>query len=235
MVILETLDRPDPWESRVAIALAMQKMAPMLITNQVEPIFTFLINEQALGDRHGQVRRAMLDAGIAIIDLHGGECIASLMKTFEDYLAVAKSTSEAEDYIKEAVVILFGRLAGHLDASDPRVPKVVDRLVEALNTPSELVQSAVADCLPPLVSGMGEEVEYLVDKLFSTLTTGAKYAGRRGAAYGLAGVVKGRGLGLLKEYEMMDKLIEAAEDKDKAAFQGRQGAVFAFECVNSLR
>lgn len=106
---------------------------------------------------------------------------------------------------------------------------MVDRLVDALNTPSELVQSAVADCLPPLVHGMGEEVEYLVDKLFSTLTTGSKYASRRGAAYGLAGVVKGRGLGLLKEYELMEKLTEAAEDKDKAAFQSRQGAVFAFE------
>lgn len=76
---------------------------------------------------------------------------------------------------------------------------------------------------------MGEEVEYLVDRLFSTLTTGSKYASRRGAAYGLAGIVKGRGLGLLKEYDLMEKLKEAAEDKDKAAYSSRQGAVFAFE------
>jgi len=104
---------------------------------------------------------------------------------------------------------------------------VVDRLVDALNTPSELVQSAVADCLPHLVQGMSDEVEYLVDKLFSTLTTGPKYASRRGAAYGLAGVVKGRGLQSLKEYDLMDKLKEAAEDK--STFQSRQGALFAFE------
>ncbi len=104
---------------------------------------------------------------------------------------------------------------------------MVDRLIDALNTPSELVQSAVADCLPPLVQGMSDEVEYLVDKLFSTLTTGPKYASRRGAAYGLAGVVKGRGLQSLKEYDLMDKLKEAAEDK--STFQSRQGALFAFE------
>ena len=106
---------------------------------------------------------------------------------------------------------------------------MVDRLIEALNTPSELVQSAVADCLPPLVQSMAEaeEVEYLVDRLFSTLTTGAKYAGRRGAAYGLAGVIKGRGLAALKEYELMEKLVDAAEDK--GSFQARQGAAFAFE------
>lgn len=78
---------------------------------------------------------------------------------------------------------------------------------------------------------MGDEVEYLVDKLFSTLTTGAKYAARRGAAYGLAGVIKGRGLSSLKEYDLMDKLKEAAEDK--AAYQGRQGALFAFETLST--
>lgn len=108
----------------------------------------------------------------------------------------------------------------------------MDRLVEALNTPSELVQSAVADCLPPLVRDMAEECEYLVDRLFSTLTTGAKYAARRGAAYGLAGVVKGRGLQSLKEYELMDKLKDAAEDKDKNAYQSRQGALFAYETLS---
>ena len=122
-------------------------------------------------------------------------------------------------------------MARHLDSSDDRIPQVVERLVEALNTPSELVQSAVADCLPPLVQGMGEEVEYLVDQLFSTLTTGAKYASRRGAAYGLAGIVKGRGLSALKEYELMDKLTEAAEDK--ANYQSRQGAAFAFETLTT--
>jgi hypothetical protein len=40
-------------------------------------------------------------------------------------------------------------------------------------------------------------------------------------------VVKGRGLGLLKEFDLMDKLKEAAEDK--SSYQSRQGAVFAFE------
>ena len=108
---------------------------------------------------------------------------------------------------------------------------MVDRLVDALNTPSELVQSAVADCLPPLVQSMSDEVEYLVDKLFSTLTTGAKYASRRGAAYGLAGVIKGRGLVALKEYELIEKLKEAAEDK--SSFQSRQGAAFAFETLSA--
>ncbi|KAK8869849.1 hypothetical protein IAR55_000417 [Kwoniella newhampshirensis] len=231
MVIPETVNRPDPWDARVAIALALEKMAPLLSASMVAPIFDFLINKESLGDCHSEVRRAMLNAAIAIIDLHGGEAVTGLMKTFEDYLSNAAPSSETDDFVKEAVVILFGRLARHLDSKDKRIPQVVDRLVDALNTPSELVQSAVADCLPPLVQGMEEEVEYLVDRLFSTLTTGAKYAARRGAAYGLAGIVKGRGLQSLKEYDLMDRLKEAAEDK--TSYQSRQGALFAYETLST--
>lgn len=108
MVIPETVNREDPWETRVATALALQNIAPLLSTALVEPIFAFLVNEQALGDRHGGVRRSMLDAGIAIIDLHGGQCIASLMKTFEDYLGGSGGQGESADYVKEAVVIVSG-------------------------------------------------------------------------------------------------------------------------------
>ncbi|WWD10197.1 hypothetical protein V865_008331 [Kwoniella europaea PYCC6329] len=232
MVIPETVNRPDPWEARVAIATALEKLAPLLSTTLISPIFDFLIKQEPLGDRHSEVRRTMLNAAISIIDIHGGEAVTGLMQRFEDYLGSATPSSETDDYIKEAVVILFGRLARHLDSSDSRIPQVVDRLVDALNTPSELVQSAVADCLPPLVAGMSEEeVEYLVDRLFSTLTTGAKYAARRGAAYGLAGIVKGRGLQSLKDYDLMDKLKEAGEDK--SAYQSRQGALFAYETLTS--
>ncbi|EIW69657.1 hypothetical protein TREMEDRAFT_73934 [Tremella mesenterica DSM 1558] len=231
MVIPETLNRPDPFESRIAVALALEKLSPLFPADAVVSMFEFMIARQALGDRNGQVRRAMLAASTALVDFHGGEHVADLMKMFEGTLGGQSGSSETEDYIKEAVVILFGRLARHLDPQDSRIPQVVDRLVEALNTPSELVQSAVADCLPPLVQTMGDEAEYLVDKLFSTLTTGSKYASRRGAAYGLAGVVKGRGLTMIKEYELMDKLKEAAEDK--GSYQARQGALFAFETLSA--
>jgi hypothetical protein len=84
----------------------LEKMAPLLPESLVAPIFDFLVNRQALGDRHGEVRRMMLNAGIAIVDTHGGEVIAELMKTFEDYLGKTSPSSESEDYIKEAVVIV---------------------------------------------------------------------------------------------------------------------------------
>lgn len=79
---------------------------------------------------------------------------------------------------------------------------------------------------------MKSEVPDLVSRLYDLLIQGKKYAERRGAAYGLAGVVKGRGLSALKEFDLIDKLREAA--KDKESFMSRQGALLAFESVCRL-
>lgn len=101
MVIPETVNRADPFESRTAIALALHKMAPQISQSLVEPLFQFFISG-ALGDRHSAVRKTMLDAAVSVVDLHGAEAVTNLMKMFEDYLSAA----HANDYINEAVVIV---------------------------------------------------------------------------------------------------------------------------------
>ncbi|KAG1762385.1 armadillo-type protein [Suillus occidentalis] len=210
MVIASSLDRSDPWATRVAVALAFEHLAQSFTEDQIEPFFVFLIKDEALGDRSPDVRRGMLRAGTAVA-------------------RVPRTTTG--DQIKEAVVILFGRVARHLDASDTRIPSIVDRLVEALKTPAEQVQIAVSDCLVPLVKLMGPGVRKLVDHLFEELFDGPKYASRRGAAYGLAGTIKGLGVGAMKEYDIINRLRTAAEDKKR--FETRQGAMFAFETLSN--
>lgn len=123
--------------------------------------------------------------------------------------------------------------------------------MDALKTPSEAVQGAVSDCIPALVKRMGDKVPALVTRLYDMLINGKQYAHRRGAAYGpcssypqtqiiwlmrqsfsgLAGVVKGRGLSALKEFDLIEKLREAA--KDKESFMSRQGALLAFETLSA--
>lgn len=71
MVIANSIDRTDPWPARVALSSTFQALAPAFTANDVEPFFKFLIVDQALGDRHPDVRREMLTAGTVVIDLHG--------------------------------------------------------------------------------------------------------------------------------------------------------------------
>ncbi|KAJ3807969.1 armadillo-type protein [Lentinula aff. lateritia] len=230
MVIAQSLEQSDPWQARVAVSRAFQLLSPLLIEAEVVPFFHFLIQDEALGDRTPEVRRSMLTAGTITIDLHGHSCIAPLIAMFEEHLSTPSSAAETGDHIKEAVVILFGRVARHLDASDARIPNIVERLVEALKTPSEQVQIAVSECLSPLVNVMRLKVPTLVDSLLEDLFNAPKYASRRGAAYGLAGVIKGTGIGGMKEFSIVTKLRAASEDKK--SYESRQGVLFAIETLS---
>ncbi|KAI6117782.1 armadillo-type protein [Pisolithus croceorrhizus] len=231
MIIPETLDRLDPWPTRVAIASIFEQLAPVFPDTEVEGFIRFLIQDEALGDRSSEVRRGMLQAGTAVVDHHGSARLAGLLTTFEDHLAAPSPASETSDQIKEAVVILFGRAARHLGASDPRILEIVDRLVDALKTPAEQVQVAVSDCLVPLVRLMGDRLDTFVGHLFDELFCAPKYAARRGAAYGLAGAIKGLGIGSMKRFDVTSRLRTAAEDKKR--FELRQGTMFAFETLST--
>lgn len=231
MIVSEKLDQSDPWPARLAIAQTLKHLGPFFTQEGIEPFFTFLIKDQALGDRGPDVRKGMLAAGTAIIDLHGATRLAALIKIFEDHLGQANSSSETDDFIKEAVVILFGRVARHLESSDSRIPTVVDRLVDALKTPAEQVQIAVSECISPLVTLMRPRLPKLVDHLFDELFNSPKYAARRGAAYGLAGVIDGSGIGGMKDNNVMARLKAATEEKKR--FEPRQGVMFAFETLSS--
>lgn len=54
---------------------------------------------------------------------------------------------------------------------------------------------------------------------------------RRGAAYGIAGLVKGLGILSLKQLDIMSKLTNHIQDKKN--YKCREGALFAFEMLCS--
>ncbi|KAL1923463.1 uncharacterized protein VTP21DRAFT_8443 [Calcarisporiella thermophila] len=232
LVIPSSLNKKDPWENRTGVALALRALAPFMAEDDLGPFFEFLIKDKALGDRSETVRNKMLDAGLAVVDAQGSEHVQQIMPTFEKYLDMPAIPDEVHDRIRESVVILFGCLARHLDEGDPKILNATEKLLETLKTPSEPVQQAVADCLPPLVKSIKDEVPQLVSRLLDTLLNAPKYGERRGAAYGLAGVIKGRGISALKEFNIITTLKQAVENKKQ--FEARQGALFAFETFSAI-
>uniref|UniRef100_A0A8D3CE50 GCN1 activator of EIF2AK4 n=1 Tax=Scophthalmus maximus TaxID=52904 RepID=A0A8D3CE50_SCOMX len=221
---------PDQWEARCGIALALNKLSQYLDESQVTPLFLFFVPD-ALNDRHTEVRRCMLDAALSALNTHGKENVSSLLPVFEEFLKNAPQDA-SYDSVRQSVVILMGSLAKHLDKNDPKVKPIMAKLITALSTPSQQVQESVASCLPPLVPAIKEDAAGIVRNLLQLLLESDKYAERKGAAYGLAGLVKGLGILALKQQDIMTTLTDAIQDKKN--FRRREGALFAFEMLCNM-
>lgn len=229
-MLLKT-DLSDPWEARSGVALAFKALAQVFDISELVPFIQFLINGGPLGDRSATVREETLEAATTIIAVKGSLKVEELMQLFEHTLEAPNRGSDF-DKVNEAVVILYGALARHLKAGDKRVPTVVQRLLTTLSTPSESVQYAVAECLPPLVQASIDQTGDYIQQMLDELLKGKKYASRRGAAYGLAGIVRGKGIAALREYRIMSTLKGATENKKDP--NQRQGAFLAYELLSLI-
>ncbi|MCJ1358053.1 MAG: translational activator of GCN4 [Icmadophila ericetorum] len=225
-------DLNDPWEARSGVALAFRALAPRFDPERLVSFVQFLIDESAVGDRNAAVRDEMIESATAVIAVHGGKKLEELMAIFEGGLEASDKDIGVSDLVSEAVIILYGALARHLQLGDERVPKVVQRLLLTLSTPSETVQYAVAGCLPPLIRISGSQTSEYVQQVLEQLFQSKKYAARRGAAYGLAGIVSGKGIIALREYRIMSSLKSAIENKKDP--NQRQGALFAYELLSLI-
>ena len=225
-------DTRDPWEARDGIALAYKEMASGFKSDGLSDFLTFMVYNGPLGDRSAAVRDQMIEAATSIISSQAKSKVEQLMELFENALESPDRKSAEYDQVNEAVIILYGALGRHLEKGDKRVPKVVQRLLATLSVPSESVQYAVAQCLPPLIRTSEQETSKYVDEMMEQLLGSKKYAGRRGAAYGLAGIVRGKGLGVLREYRVMSTLNGAVENKKDP--NARQGAFLAYELMSLI-
>lgn len=230
--IPKKMDLSDPWEARQGLGTAFKELSPILNVEQLNLLFVFWIESGPFADVNGTVRQEMLDAALRAIDQHGKEVVDELMKKFEETLEKGKKDSDESDRLNEAVVICYGALASHLRAGDRKIPIVIQRLLATLSTPSETVQYAVAECLPPLIKACPAETPAYVEQIMNELMTSKNYAVQRGAAYGLAGVVQGRGITALREYRLISALNAAIENKKDA--QQREASLIAFELLSTI-
>ncbi|RFU79541.1 translational activator gcn1 [Trichoderma arundinaceum] len=226
------MDLSDPWEARHGIATAFKELAKVLDSTQVGHLLDFLILSGPLADKNASVRTETLDAAIRVIEFQGNSIIDELMKKFETTLEQPDKNSDEVDRVNEAVVIMYGALARHLNSGDKKIPVVIERLLATLNTPSEMVQYAIAECLPPLIRAYPSKLSEYVQQMMGELLNSKKYATQRGAAYGLAGLILGRGISTIKEFRIMSDLRAAMENK-KDSHQ-REAALLAFELLSSM-
>lgn len=225
-------------DARIGTANALCALAPHVPLELLPRVLEFLVGH-GLADREEVVRVEMVLAGVSVVDAHADNhaAAAAMLPLFEGALEKGPQgsvLSEAEyDNVRCGAVVYLGTLAAHLDPSNPKVKSVVETLTEVLATPSETVQRAVSDRLPPLLQALSKDTEFVkttVASLLEKCLRGVHYGDRRGAAYGLAGVVKGLGISSLRGYGIMDTLKISVEDKSNP--EAREGALCAFECLS---
>ncbi|KAF2101997.1 translational activator [Rhizodiscina lignyota] len=224
-------DVTDLWEARDGTALAFKQLASTFETSSLVPFCQFLVGSGPLGDRNATVRREMVEAATDIIAINGKSEVEPLMELFEGSLEGSGGAADS-DQVNEAVVILYGALARHLPSGDSRLQKVVQRLLATLRTPSEDVQYAVALCLPPLVQASKDQASSYAQQMMDELLQSKKYPAQRGAAYGLAGIVAGKGISSLREFQIMSGLKTATESKKDQ--NARQGAFLGYELLSMI-
>ncbi|KAJ5591715.1 uncharacterized protein N7459_002084 [Penicillium hispanicum] len=221
------MDVADNWQSRSGIALAFNALTYLFEGDQIISFLQFLIERGPLIDKSSSVRSQMAESGKSVIAQRGQQKVEELMKLFETVLETSDKATQSSDLLNEAVVVFYGSLARHLKAQDPRLQTVVKKLLATLPTPSETVQSAVSECLPPLIRLSGPKAADYVQEMLDQLLNVKNYATQRGAAYGLAGIVSGKGISTLREFRIMSLLKEATENRKEP--HQRQGALLAYE------
>ncbi|KAJ6103211.1 hypothetical protein N7486_005638 [Penicillium sp. IBT 16267x] len=226
------MDNPDNWESRSGVALAFNAMTDLFDGEQVIALLQFLIERGPLVDKNSAVRSQMQESGKSVIAQRGQQKVEELMKLLETTLETSDKATQTSDLLNEAVVVLYGSLARHLKADDPRLQTVLKKLLATLPTPSETVQSAVSECLPPLIRLCGPKASDYIQEMLDQLLNVKNYATQRGAAYGLAGIVSGKGISTLREFRIMSLLKEATENKREP--HQRQGAFLAYELFATI-
>ncbi|KAI9704579.1 MAG: translational activator of GCN4 [Bogoriella megaspora] len=230
--MIKKTDLSDPWETRDGIALTFKELSASFPPESIVPFTEFLVHNGPLGDRNDYVRDQMVDAASQIISEKAQSSVEELMTLFESTLEAPDSGSQFQDQVNEAVIILYGAVARHLTPGDPKLPQVVKRLLATLSTPSETVQYAVSQCLQPLIRSSGSELSEYVQQMMDQLLASKKFAERRGAAYGLAGIVRGRGIFVLRDFRIISTLRGATEEKKDV--NRRQGAFLAFELFSHI-
>lgn len=231
LIVKTSEQQKDKWEVRSGIALAFKELAPLFNADAILTFFQKLINdEKFLGDSNPEVQQELQDAGVEVITLHGLSLVQELIPVFEQCLSERDLKNKKQDKIKQSTVILYGALARHLSSNDAKLIKIVDQLVKALDSPSEDVQYTVSEYIAPLVKLFESKLSEYFDQLFVKLFNGKTMSQRRGAAYGISGLVKGAGIRALADYDIIRNLSEAAEDKRDP--KKREAASVAFECLS---
>lgn len=225
-------DVSDRHLCRSAVARALGACKDSLDDDDLlSQIFVFFLSH-GLADMNNEVWESILASGVMLLEDHGAKHMDTLLPLFERNMIKLDNAGLTElqgDRVYEGIVVFMGTLASHMSPENEKIVSIVDHLIAALKTPSAEVQKSVAERLSPLMglAALEPHTERLVKGCLEQLAKGETFAERKGAAFGLAAMIKGLKLSSLKKYDVLAVLSTYVQDGK--APKAREGALMAYE------
>lgn len=147
-----------------------------------------------------------MDAALELIKVKGADYSEELLKILERYLN--DKTKSYSELSKNQAIIMIGSLSNYLDnTSQKKLAGTFEKMLELLNTPSELIRQSVCKVIPQLARFFDDKSKkFLEDHLKVLLKDSQDEKAIRGSAYAVAGIVKGLGMQTFISLDILNQI-----------------------------
>lgn len=115
-----------------------------------------------------------------------------MLKILEKYINEQKKYSEQS---KNQAIIMIGALSGYLDnTSQKKLVGTFEKMLELLNTPSELIRQSICKVIPQLARFFDDKSKKFLEDHLKILRESQDEKLIRGSAYAVSGIIKGLGM-----------------------------------------
>jgi flagellar motor component MotA len=124
------------------------------------------------------------------------------LKILEKYINEQKKYSEQS---KNQAIIMIGALANFLDnASQKKLINTFEKMLELLNSPSELIRQSICRVIPQLARFFEDKSRKFLDDHMKILKESQDDKVIRGSAYAVSGIIKGLGMSNMKDMDLLN-------------------------------
>ena len=234
----ESEDSPTKQLARKSVLSCISQLSTYYVEVDVIKLIQFLTS-WAISDPHDECRSLGCKALGDIVSKYTNEGNSDeVMKLVKNILSSGKATDkgaydkkppnsvQASDFRKEGTVLALGACALHFKEVED-ITSILDQLIATLTTPSEEVQNSIALTIVQLVKKIKESevIEGMVKScLGKSIDPSQKLATKIGMAYGVAAIVKGKGIMTLKKYGIITALQTACNEGGE-----REGALYVIQ------
>ena len=198
-------------------AYVITSVAHLVDSSQLEKLFEFIVYDGYFAEGEN-ISTAYEKCGINIWIEQGQLHSTAILKILKGYLLNPKAKRPGIDVEKEYLVLnltllLISSLAKYFDKSNESTLDIYERIIEMLNMPNNELKKSISKCISPLAKLLEDKSKKFLKQLIAMLLKTKDLSTLTGAAFAIAGIVKGLGIKTIEDFSILKTLEENANDK----------------------